>query len=245
MTIIYYPDEQAKKYKHVVEEVDRRKQIMVAEGGGDITSTGLNASITYPGDWEVVDISLSFSSASNKTFSIGKQLGRQIIKNVNDRVWIAGTGLTAQEIVLSPGFYDGDELATEAQTELNANSCLQDGGLTPFVVTYTAATGLFTITPDANQVSLDIYNSNTYVRRNSTAGPVLGFTIDANLGNSISSDSPVIGLGNIIAIQAESGSGDVGIAITDSFKLNEDETIVITTGTAAMTATYKVLYRPL
>jgi len=239
MSIVYYPDEQYKKSKHVVEQTMAKSQILSFTGGGDLTSNALSVVHSYPGDWIIKCIEIYFSSSSNKTYSVSKLTGRQIVTGANDRLYFNGT--VSEKIVLPSGFYTGATLAAALKTAMDSTTAFSAAGMTPFTVAYT--NGVFTITPNAGNIGFDVYNSGVVGGKNSTGGHVFGFTADKTPAAAISGVA-VPGLGTLTSILAASSVATQNVIATDSIFMDVDDAIQVDFSSVSMTGQYKILYSP-
>ena len=157
----------------------------------------------------------------------------------------AAPGPVAQRIDLAEGFYDGTQLSAQLKTQLDANAEFVSNGLTPFTVAYNSISGKFSITPNASTIGFVYTNTAVPVRRNSTAGDVLGFTADAAAASPLVSDTKVPGLGDKINVLSGSASANTNVVLTDTVTMDVDSALAIDISSAAMNATYKVVYRRL
>ena len=244
MPILYYANSPIKRYPHVMEKLQRENRTFEATGSQDITSTPLSQIVWNPApQWQINEISLVFSSSSNKNYSAALLQGRGILKGLNDSIWFKVNGAVAQKMVLTPGFYDGNTLSTELQTQLNANAAFTALSLT-FSVSYTASTGLFSITPSSGNIQYVQENTGQLVYRDSTAGIVFGFTVNSAASSPLTNDTPAFGLGNTVAIGlTATASANTSVFSNTVYPMDVDTALQLTTNTAAMNAQYHVVYQ--
>jgi len=194
MPIKYYPNELQKKLRHPID-------ILMARGSGtqtvsewsfDLEDGEQTALLSFPSAWNIKSLSFHCEGSVKKRLAFSIVSGRQVVTGLNDRLWFSG-----QEIILRPGFYDGDGLATEVAARLTANAAFVAASMTPFVVTYDAvAPNGFSVAPSApNTILFSIENPGASVRINSTAGPLIGFEANMAAAAVLSSNVPVPGVG--------------------------------------------------
>jgi len=242
MGILYYPNEIQKKYSNRIDVQMREARTYADSGSQDLTGAGMTYSLSQAvPSWKVELVTMHFSGANAKNYSINVETGRGIITGLNDAIWIGVTGAVPQRIVLDQGFYSGTTLATELQSELNADSVFSGLGVT-FTVSWDSATRLFTITPSAGTISYVDENTAQAARINSTSGHVLGFTADQS-GASIVSDTAVPALGSKTAIVSETANTDTDVALTTEVALDVDSALSIDVSAVALTVDYSVKYR--
>jgi hypothetical protein len=246
MPITYYYDSKFKKPYPNFEKIQKRKVILSASNGADLTTSGLNYTLWHPSEnWVVHEVLMHFGAATARSYSVNKVIGRGIITNLNDLLWIRCDGYTAQSIYLDQGFYTGTTLATQIKTKLDADANFIAAGVAPFTVSYSATTGKFTIVTTAGNIQFINTNIAVGVNRNSTAGAVVGFAADSSFATSITSDTAVLGLGDLIPIDAEATSTDINTIVNvDSLSpiFDVDGALNLTIGTVATTVDYKISY---
>lgn len=245
--ITYYYDSLKKKPYPDFEKIQKRKTILSDSGTEDLSTSGLDYTFWYPvNNYIIHEVLLHYSDTTTRSYSINKIIGRGIISGLNDLLYISAEDCAIQPIILSQGFYTGDDLATELETQMNANTYFVDAGAAPFDVAYDNTTGLFTITANGSQtVQYFVINTTVPVNRNSTAAQVVGFNADSVMANSIVSDTVVAGLGDVIPIDAESPNTDTNTIINlDSLSPNftVDQALNITISTVAVTVNYQISY---
>ena len=240
----YYPQSFIKKNLSPVQELQQAHVIQSVSGHVDLTSSGLTYNFAPTANCEILEVQLAFGSTASKNYAISKALGRGIVKGLNDTLWFQPTAVTAQQITIPAGFYNGTALATAIQSQLNSNEIFEDVGATPFSVTYTSVTGLFAITPNSGTVQY--LNPNTTVPifyQNSTLGPLIGFNTSQSYASSLSSTSPVFGLSTTVPILSNNASTDQYIVSTDELVLDIDQALQISVSAVATTLDYKIVYR--
>ena len=246
MPIIYYFDSKQKKNFPNIEKIQKRKAILTTTGHTDLTASGLNYTLSCPSDnWVVHEVLMHFGAATARSYSVNKVIGRGIVTNLNDLLWIRCDGYPAQSIYLDQGFYDGTTLSAQIKAKLDANTAFITAGLAPFTVTYSSVTGKFTIATTAGNVQFVNTNTAIGVNRNSTAGIVVGFTADSSFATSIVGDTVVAGLGSLIPIDAESASTDLNTVVNiDSLapQFDVDTGLNLTIGIVGTTVDYKITY---
>jgi hypothetical protein len=121
---------------------------------------------------EVLDNILSFLDIERGYFYINA---------ANDALVLTSSEGGPSTITLDDGTYDGDSLATEIQTQLNADSVLTGSGTITFAVSYSSTTYKFTI---------DVTSGHTiaYTHADSTAGFTIGFYSSKQPAQTITSD---------------------------------------------------------
>jgi len=247
MPIIYYADGNKKKpYYNPVELKMKSRKVLSDDGHADLTASGLNYTFWQAEEsWLVHEVSLHFGSADLKDYSAIRVTGRGIISQLNDLLWLKCDGYPEQDIYLTQGFYTGATLATELQTQLDANAAFVAAGVAPFTVSYDNVTGKFTITTAAGNIQYFQTNTTVGVNRNSTAGIVFGFTTDGVAAGTITNDTDVCGLNNEIPIitQNNSVAQNVIVNMNDlSPQFDVDSGLKLTTSVVATTVNYKILY---
>jgi len=246
MPIIYYQDSKIKRYCSPVEKIQKRKTILTSTGHTDLTVSGLNYTLSYPSDnWVVHEVLMHFSAATARAYSVNKVIGRGIITNLNDLLWIRCNGAPTQSIYLDQGFYDGTTLSAQIKAKLDANTAFIAAGVAPFTVTYSITTGKFTIATTAGNVQFLNTNTAIGVNRNSTAGIVIGFTADSSFAASIVGDTAVGALGSLVPIDAEAASTDLNTIVNvDTLApiFNVDTGLNLTIGTVGITVDYQITY---
>ena len=245
MSIEFYPDSLAKKKVHVVEKLQEPDVLYSVADSVDITASGLDVTIWSPRSWEVHRVALHFDAATAKDFDVSVQRGRGVVADKNDRLYFKMNGVNQQPIYLSEGYYDGTALATELQTQLDANAAFSGVSATPFTVNYTSGTGLFEIQPASGQIAYFDVNGTVSVRRNSSAGHLIGFTQDQALAGTLTSDTAVPGLGTDTVYISDTASSSTDVLGTDVLAMTVDNALTIGTSAVATTVHYEVVYKVL
>lgn len=246
MPITYYPERVQKRPASALDILQKANRTYSWEGGADLDAGDMNATLwpKFP-SWSVKQVHLYFSTTDAKDYSISKLVGRGIIAGLNDKLWIRANGAPAQEIVLSPGFYDNDanKLVDELAAQLDANAEFTALGLTPFNVTFTEATGLFEITPAAGNIEFLFTNETTRdIRKTSTGGPVFGLTADTGSGSSIISDSTAFDFGKTFEIVSDTGSASTDVSFMDDIYMSVDDALLLS-ASGDMIASYLASYK--
>jgi hypothetical protein len=241
MSLIYHTNRTLKK-PSAIDNTIREKRIFTASGVKDTTSEALSYVLSQNEDWAVDSIQFNFSNATSRDYSAKILKGANVIENVNDFLWFQVTNSLWQKITLTSGFYEtGASLASELQTQLNANTEFSSLGRT-FTVSYSTATGLFTITPSAQQIKyIQTNNTQQLSDRESIAGNLFGLTTSTSFGSNVVSDT-VMSIGNETAIISQTGGTATEHYHDDSHVLGVDQALKIASSVAAVSVTYSVSY---
>jgi len=246
MPITYYPNETSKKLMHVIEQQQQPNALQSVYGAYDMNNGDLSANIWCSKGWESKRISVHFSNAVAKNYTISIVRGIGVIKDKNDRLWVKVNGLPAQDIIVPQGFYTGDTLSTALAEALNAKEFASS--FKPFTVNYSS--GTFVIAPASGNAKVFVTNTTTSVRRTSTIAPLIGFTSDSTMTNTIVSDQVKLGLNGIeMVIRSDTDSTNVDIMSTDNIAMTIDDELRITasytpSGSPDL-AIYEVVYKVL
>ena len=242
MAITYSPNSFIKKFQSPIERIQERSEIFSVTGHANL-ATGFSYTFNPGSSCEILEVQLAFGSSASKSYAISKALGVGIVTGLNDVLWIQSDGVPAQSVVIPAGFYNGTALATALQSALNGVTNFT--AIKPFAVSYTAATGLFLITPNAGTIQFWIVNPGAPVfSRTSTAGPSLGFTVNATAASSLSSNAPVYGLTVVNDLVSETSTSQ-SIVSTDVWALDFDQGLRISTSAVGTTLDYKIVYKVL
>ena len=243
MAIVYYPNRVYKEIPPAIDRVRTMRDPMLIRGRSNVASTALDVVISpSTGNWNINSIKFTFDSATARDYSAKILGGRKVVTNLNDYLWFQHTNSLWQKITLSAGFYTGTELATELQTQLNANTEFTSLGIT-FTVAYDSATGLFTITPSSGELRyIDANNTQQLSDRQSIAGHLFGLTTDSAFGATVVSDTEVYGLGEEAAVIDASGSVVTEHYQDDLHVLNEDQALHLASSVAAVIINYEICY---
>ena len=246
MPITYYFDSKYKKPYPNIEKIQKRKTILSVAGHADLTAAGTTYTLWHPSDnWDVHEVMMHFGAATVRSYSVNKVIGRGIVTNLNDLLWVRCNGYPNQGIYLDQGFYTGSTLSAHIKAKLDANTSFVAAGVAPFTVSYSATTGKFTIATTAGNIQFVNTDTTAGINKNSSAGIVLGFTADSAFSTSIVGDTAIAGLGNLIPIDAEATSTDTNTIVNiDSLSphFDVDSGINLTIGTVATTVDYKITY---
>jgi len=242
MSIVYYP---SRVFKGVVPAVDRemaQRNPQILNGSQDISVTALDFEFSSPKNWQIDSVAFSFSNNTARNYSFGIKNGRKVVTNLNDYLWFHSSETAPQKITLSPDFYTGTQLAAQLQTQLNANAAFVAAGIT-FTVIYTAATGIFQVTPSTGTIKyLSVNNAQTLSNRDSIAGHLFGLTANTNFAASVSSDTAVRGINSEAFIISETASVVLDRYHDDMHILSMDQAIHLTTSVANLSVVYTVVY---
>lgn len=268
MSIIYYPNRVYKGQVPAIDRVMAKRQTVSTTGSANLASAALDTVIYSDDNWMVDSISFAFNSATPRNFSAFIENGRAVVENLNDYLWFYVAGTARQKITLTPGFYNGTELATELQTRLNANAAYVAAGVT-FTVTYSAATGQYTIQTDGPDIGyLNENNQADFRTKDSIAGHLFGLNettqeitltaaclpggvtggapriMDVSaLSDNVASDTLVFGLDDEISIINQSNSAATSYYHNTLHVLTMDQAIHLTSNVGAdVIADYIVIY---
>lgn len=241
MAIIYYPDHVQKKARNRIDLQMRESTTYTQAGKVDLAASGLTYRFSpVKPSWEVKDVALHFSNGNSKTYSINVETGRGIVTGLNDALWIGVPGCVAQRVLLDAGFYNGTQLAAQVKAKLDADPVMSALG-SVFTVAYAPTTGLFSIQSSLGTVSYVNANTAVPVRRNSSAGHVLGFTADQS-GATITSDTSVPGLGTLTVVAGTTGTSQ-DIFLATPIALGVDQAIAISVTAVATVLDYAINYQ--
>ena len=246
MAIINYPD---RIYKKIVPAIDRelaKRNPITVSGAQDITVDDLDIVVSPESDWQIDSIAFVFSNANARNFSASVKNGRKVVTNYNDYLWIEVRGVLPQRIILDSGFYNGTELSTELQTQLDANTSFIAAGIT-FTVVYDSTTGLFTITPSSSTIRyLDINTGQTIPNRQSIAGHLVGLNTTTSFAANVSSDLALLGLDTVVPIINETASSATSLYHDDLHILSIDQALILGSNSGvAVTIDYTIVYEEL
>ena len=243
MAIKYYPN---RVYKGKVPAIDRvmaKRKIQVASGHANLAAAALSTVISCENDWQLDTIQFNFSNATPRNFNAYIKNGRKVVENLNDYLWFQSPNSFPQKIILTAGFYSGTELAAQLKAKLDANVAFAALGMT-FTITYTAATGLFLITPSTNTIAyLDVNTSAVMTIRDSIAGHLFGLNVTTTPASSITSDTAVFGLNTETAVVSQAASTASTYLRDTVDTLSIDQAVKLTTNTGSSVLTdYIVTY---
>jgi len=243
MAIKYYPNRVFRALPTPVDAITKKDTVKSLKGVADITASAIDTVLSPNLDWKVVGIKFAFSNANAKDYSASIIGGRSVLENLNDFLWFQTPQTLPQKITLDTGFYTGTELATELETQMDANSAFSALGLT-FTVAYDAATGEYTVTPSSGTIKyLEFNEHGTLPDQYSIAGHLFGLNENTSFAASITSDTAVPGLDAETAIIDETANTDLSHYNSDPHLLSLDEAIKIETNTAGLTVNYSVDYQ--
>ena len=245
MAIKLYPNRVFRSLPTPVDALMHKDTVKQLKGVSDITTTAIEDVVSPYKDWRVVGIKFTFNNATARDYSASIIGGRSVLENLNDFLFFQTENSLPQKITLDTGFYTGTELATELETQLDANSAFTDLGLT-FTVAYNAATGEYTITPSSGNLKYIEFNTTGILPdQYSIAGHLFGFNENTSFAASLTSDTPVPGLDSEAAVIEETANTDLSHYSSDIHILSLDEAIKIETDTAVVEVTYSIDYQEL
>lgn len=242
MAIKYYPN---RIYKGVYSSIDRvmaQRKLIKVEGRNDISTTAIDYTLSENSDWIVDSVSLKFSNATPRDYSVAVKNGRRVVSNLNDFLFFATDQVLQQQITLDDGFYTGNSLAAHLQAKMNANSAFSVAGY-GFAVSYSSTNGSFTVVPNKGAVKyIDNNPRNILSLQQSIAGHLFGFNANTALGGSIVSDTTVYGLETESAFISSTGATELTRYHDDMHNLSVDQAIHLYTGVAAVVVDYSIVY---
>jgi len=245
MAIKYYPNRIQKKFVPAIDRELAKRDPLSVNGSHDLAGA-MDVRVSANDDWQLDSVSLVFSGAVARDYSVVVQNGRKVVTDLNDYLWIDIDAVGKQRIILDEAFYTGTELANELKSKLDANSAFSAAGIT-FTVTYDASTGLFTITPSSGNIRYWETNPQQTLRTtDSIAGHLFGFNANTSYGASITSDTALLGLNTHAPIISETASTVVKHYHDDIHTLSIDQAIrLLSPGGVALTVTYTIVYETL
>jgi len=246
MSLKYYPNRIQNGQIPVIDQLMARRKPLLVTGSQDITAAGLDYELSVANNWQVNSVSLTFSNANARNYSVSVKNGKMVVADINDALYFQASNSSIQRIVLDPGFYDDVTLPVELKAQLDANASFLSSGLT-FTVTYTAATGLFAITPSSGQLRYFQQNLTVSAPRlvESIGGHMIGLTANAAFAANVTSDTAVYAMGT----EAFIINAPAAVVLThyndDVHAMSVDQVLHIETSAAAQTVTYAVDYEEL
>lgn len=236
MALKYFPDRPQKKFKPAIDRIIERRNPISVTTYGNCQSADTTLEVSNDDDWKVDSTAINFSNNTvSKTYTVAIKNGRRVVNDINDALWFWGSGTMPQSITLSPGFYDGTDLASELQTQLNANNSFATTLLTPFVVSYAANVGTFTITANAAGTFkyVDVNQQATLPNYQSVGGHLFGLeTTGSAFTNSVVSDVNVYGLNMVTNLLSGSAVTTQNI-YDEEHILTEDQALLVTVNQVA------------
>ena len=244
MAIRYYPNRAVRAKAPAIDRQMAKRTPAISSARLNTTTTAIDAVISANFDWQINSVLFNFSNATARNYSAKVINGRKVITNLNDYLWIHCFNTGPQQITLSQGFYTGVQLATELQTQLDANTAHAAAGIT-FTVAYNSGTGLFTITPSKSTIRyLNVANQVISIR-DSIAGHLFGLEATTDFAANIVSDTAVPGLGTEAAFVDLTASVVLEHYHDDLHRLSIDQALHIESSVAAINVGYTVLYEEL
>jgi len=243
MAIVNYPERIYKTTLPAIDVAIGRSKTYNYHYSQNLTSSGVSEELFANRNWKINTIIFTFSGATARDFSASIANGRCVVENYNDFLWIQSSLTVWQKIVLTPGFYNGNQLASHLQTLLDANAAFLSAGIT-FSVTYSATTGLFTITPSTGQIRYINRNlSQVLGQRDSIGGHLFGHTADTSFGATVVSDTSAAGLTVVAPIISQTGNTDTSYIYTTPTNMSIDQRLQFSSGSAAVTLSVDVNYQ--
>ena len=185
-----------------------------------------------------------FNNVASKDYSAHIANGIKIVAELNDYLWIQSNLAPAQRVILDPGFYTGTEMAAHLKAKLDAMPAFAAVPVT-FTVTYTAATGIFLITPSAGTIKyLSVNTTQPRSIKDSIAGHLFGLTTTtSDFAANISSDTAVYGLDSEYTIVSETDSSSTSYVHSGLEVLTMDQALHLASNSdASVTTNYIVTY---
>jgi hypothetical protein len=245
MPIPYFTNRTPKK-PHAIDRVLAQREVSVKSASASVTSSAISDYIYNNTDWQIDSISLNFSAATSRSYSVSVANGATIVSGRNDFLFIEASGLGRRQIFLTPGFYTGVRLATLLQNALNADTVFSGAGRT-FTVVYSSTLGTFTITPNSGTIRyVDFDNTQPLPLKQSIAGYIYGLTANTSYTSSIASNSNVYGLNNEAWIIDATGSTVTEHYHDDIHVLSVNQAIHVESNTASgLIISYQIAYENL
>ena len=242
MSIKYFPNRVYKAAAPAIDRVMAKRQPKLVRGHANVASTALDVVISSNGDWHVNAIKFTFNSSVSRRYTVSILGGVKVLQNLNDYLWFQTPDALWQKITLTPNFYTGTQLATELQTQLNANPAYVALNKT-FTVAYDPATGLFVITPSAGTIRyIQQNNTQRLPDRDSIAGHLFGLTTDGSFAANVTSNTTVYGLNQEAAIIKETTVTVTQDYSDDIHILSLDQALHVVTNTATVEVDYEIEY---
>ena len=243
MPIPYFTNRVFKK-PHAIDRVLAQREIKSVRNTANVTSFAIDEYIHNETDWQIDSIKFNFSNATPRNYTVFIATGATVVAERNDFMFFEVTGCGRNKVVLTPGFYSGDGLAVELETQLNALAVFSTKGIT-FTVVYNDITGQFEIscTSGQNIRYIDFDNGRPLPNKKSIAGYLFGFNANSDYLATIYSDTLVYGLNNEAWIIEETASDVTSHFNDDMHILSVNQAIHITSNTAPdLIVSYEVNY---
>ncbi len=241
MPVKYYPNRVSSIPPHSIDRAMESRKVLTVSGSKEIDSDALSNVVSFRTPVHINSIKISFSNSTNRDFSVKILNGLNVLRNLNDYIWLMGERTLPQRIKIDEGFYTGTEFATHLQGKINTNTAFDNTGVT-VTVAYADATGLFTITANDNIKYFHVNPHQTHLLRDSIGGILMGLEEDHDFSTEIVSDTPVFGLNQASWIINEEDS-DVQENYFDDLKiLGLDQALLFETNTANTQIFYTVNY---
>lgn len=235
MPIINYPERIFRTVRPAIDHVMEHDKYYMWNYAANILNGAINQTLSCPVPytyWDINSISFTFNAATSRDYYVKVLNGRNIYTNYNDYLWFQVTSSMWELITIPQGFYTGTTLASQLQTQLNANASFTALGRT-FTVAYDNITGFFTITPSSGQIKYIQTNTAMALgHSDSIGGCVFGLTTNpATFGATVVSLTSLPGLDSESAIITQSGSTVTEHYHDDAHHLTMDQALHITSST--------------
>lgn len=242
MAIINYPERAFKVNGSAIDAVIGRGLTKTYSYSKDLSVTAMDNVFSVDRDWKLNSIILTFSGAVARDFSVAIANGRKVVSNYNDFLWIEHVSACPQKITLTPGFYNGTDLATELETQLNANTAYTDASIT-FTVAYDNAAGTFTITPSSGNIRYIRRNlQQSLGQRDSIADNLFGLNANGTFASTSVSNILVVGLNDEGLIINQSAYTDTYYNYLTPIYLSVDKALHFVSSVAGVTMNVDVNY---
>jgi len=204
----------------------------------NITSTALNESVHMDErSWKVKEVSLGFSAATARNFSISRLIGANIAQNRNDKFWFTVAGYGTRKCTIAPSFYTSATFPAAIKAALE--SAYSDSGLT-FTVSVTAQKIRVTTTAGTVNVGF-VYSMPRMPHPDSTAAGNLGVSVNSAPATTVDADTAT-DIGQQYAIVTENDNTSTSYVFSDELPMNSDSALLVTTNTAAVSVALRVAY---
>lgn len=246
MSVIYFPNRVYRGNDKVpsIDRVMAKRSVKTATGTRDLSAANLSTIVSCDNQWQIDSIAWIFNNVAAKDFSATITNGIRIVSNLNDYLWIHVDVAAPQRVVLDPGFYTGTQLASHLQSELDALPAYSAIPIT-FTVSYTAATGLFLISPSSGSIKyLSVNTTQPLSIRDSIAGHLFGFTTTTpSFSTNVSSNTSVYGLDSSYTIVSLADSAATSYVHSGLEVLTMDQALTLAANSGSnVTTNYIVTY---
>jgi hypothetical protein len=242
MAIINYPERVFKVNGSAIDAIIGRNLTKTYSYSKDLSATAIDNVFSVDRDWKLNSIILTFSGAVARDFSVAIANGRKVVANYNDFLWFEHVSACPQKITLTPGFYTGTDLATELETQLDANTEYTAAAIT-FTVAYDNAAGTFTITPSSGNIKYILRNLQQVLgQRDSIAGNLFGLNANGTSAATSVSDTLVVGLNDEGLIVNQAAYTDTYYNYLTPIYLSIDKALHFESSVAGVTMNIDVNY---